>query len=349
MFRLLAQAMDTLHVKVSNVHIRYEDGDSDPASPFSAGIMLDSLEFQTADMDWKVSNWTKGAELVHKILQVSGFAIYWQHNLKQATDRASMIRTNMGGTVPDPAAGAYHVLDPWSFRARLGLNRGAAPPDTQTVPRVSVDVEASRVQLRADCSMLRDVGILVEAAALHANRRRVADAGGGGGRPTTPCRGNAGVWWRYSIRCVASEVRRRRDALRPESVRAAIRRAAQYLPLFQRRLAGGDDVGGGLSEDELARLAELEREMPIHAVMALRGRAEDVVGQERTRARAGEATACPAAPGGGGGLLDRLLRGWKRVDAGATVRVGVAWSACRKFCVTLNVMPLVGTQFHVNP
>ncbi|CAG2215319.1 VPS13A_C [Mytilus edulis] len=50
--KMTAQIIKNLQIKVKNIHVRYEDKYSEPNRPFSIGVSLKELLFQTTDENW---------------------------------------------------------------------------------------------------------------------------------------------------------------------------------------------------------------------------------------------------------------------------------------------------------
>lgn len=89
--RLFSAAVSTLHVSVENVHVRYEDSSSNAENPFAGGFTLDKLEFVTTDANFNPANSAMPLEgIVHKLLKVSGLAMYWQHSMDPWTGTSSL-------------------------------------------------------------------------------------------------------------------------------------------------------------------------------------------------------------------------------------------------------------------
>jgi hypothetical protein len=97
---LLKDVMEKLHIHLRDVHIRLEDVDSDPSSPFACGITLESLHMQADDDDdaeqhASVSSIPRNnsdsspsssheqqqgditSTMIRKVAQVNHFGIYW--------------------------------------------------------------------------------------------------------------------------------------------------------------------------------------------------------------------------------------------------------------------------------
>ncbi|XP_062588327.1 intermembrane lipid transfer protein VPS13A-like [Saccostrea cucullata] len=51
--KMAAQIIKNLQIQISNIHVRYEDSYTNPDHPFSIGISMADLLFQTTDENWK--------------------------------------------------------------------------------------------------------------------------------------------------------------------------------------------------------------------------------------------------------------------------------------------------------
>jgi hypothetical protein len=80
---LLQEIVDKLHIHIRDLHIRVEDMESDPTSPFAFGVTMESMHVQhddggDGDIDDRVRR--KGSSLtgiVSKVAQINHFAAYW--------------------------------------------------------------------------------------------------------------------------------------------------------------------------------------------------------------------------------------------------------------------------------
>ncbi|XP_056015608.1 intermembrane lipid transfer protein VPS13A-like isoform X3 [Ostrea edulis] len=69
--------LNNIQIKISNVHIRYEDSISNPASPFAAGGILGGLYIFTTNDRWEEAELDSTAKILHKLGRVSDLSVYW--------------------------------------------------------------------------------------------------------------------------------------------------------------------------------------------------------------------------------------------------------------------------------
>lgn len=74
--KLTAQIVNNLQVKISKVHLRYEDSTT-TGEPFSFGITLDELELCTTDQNWEKCYMTERLPQVFKIASLSCLSCYF--------------------------------------------------------------------------------------------------------------------------------------------------------------------------------------------------------------------------------------------------------------------------------
>ena len=73
--KLITNVIKNLEVKVTNVHIRYEDSYTDPKQPFSVGVTLRELSCQTTDENWTLKIIKEAAIIIFKVyVSFSAFA-----------------------------------------------------------------------------------------------------------------------------------------------------------------------------------------------------------------------------------------------------------------------------------
>uniref|UniRef100_A0A3Q1E938 Chorein N-terminal domain-containing protein n=1 Tax=Acanthochromis polyacanthus TaxID=80966 RepID=A0A3Q1E938_9TELE len=68
--KLATQVIKNLQVKISSIHLRYEDDMSDPQRPLSMGVTLSELSLQTTDENWKSCILNEAAKIIYKVKQL---------------------------------------------------------------------------------------------------------------------------------------------------------------------------------------------------------------------------------------------------------------------------------------
>lgn len=81
--KIAAQVVKNVQVKISNIHIRYEDSFSNPARPFCFGVTLNRLNFETTDENWQPQMVDRTQPIFHKLITLDSFSFYWNSRVRQ--------------------------------------------------------------------------------------------------------------------------------------------------------------------------------------------------------------------------------------------------------------------------
>ncbi len=74
------QIVRNLQIRIQSIHIRYEDDETNPDKNFAIGAVLSKLTILTTNNDWVPRYQTDNAGTVYKLLNMEGFALYWDCN-----------------------------------------------------------------------------------------------------------------------------------------------------------------------------------------------------------------------------------------------------------------------------
>lgn len=64
--KLVAQIIRNLQVRITDIHLRYEDGFTNPSKPFAFGVTLHNLSFESTNDDWKIGA-VNDSQFVYKV------------------------------------------------------------------------------------------------------------------------------------------------------------------------------------------------------------------------------------------------------------------------------------------
>ncbi|TRY85305.1 hypothetical protein DNTS_035799, partial [Danionella cerebrum] len=158
--KLVTQVIKNLQVKISNIHIRYEDDVTNPNVPLSFGVSLQNFSLQTADQNWNPCLLDEKAKL------------FFKRCMKPS------------GTLQTGVSQDYHfIFHPISARAKLRMN-----------PRSDVDFSAPKVDLVV--SLPEYVSILELLGSVDMMTRNLPYRKY---RPNVMVHSHARQWWRYVI------------------------------------------------------------------------------------------------------------------------------------------------------
>ncbi|KAK7482167.1 hypothetical protein BaRGS_00026632, partial [Batillaria attramentaria] len=179
--KLATQVIKNLQVKVSNIHVRYEDRFTNPKRPFSVGFTMQELLFQTTDENWTTT-------LLHDAVS----QIY-KESLKINIRASQGLKTDY-----------QYVVRPISAVAHVRLN--TKPEQTNfTIPKLAITVVFNQIAVGLTKDQYDDLLEMMESVErmnLLSLYRKY--------RPDMPLSGHSRTWWRYAYNSVLEETVRRR-------------------------------------------------------------------------------------------------------------------------------------------
>ncbi|XP_058245185.1 vacuolar protein sorting-associated protein 13A isoform X2 [Hemibagrus wyckioides] len=194
--KLVTQVIKNLQVKISNIHVRYEDSVTNPNSPLSFGVSLQNLSLQTADANWKPCLLDETAKLFFKLVRLDNLFAYWNVNseLYSVHPPSEALRylqqiVAVQNSIPHDY---QFIFRPISANAKLRMNPRSdvdfsSPKVDLVVNLPEVAVELSRPQYVSILELLGSVDMMSR----NLPYRKY--------RPDVPVHTNAYQWWRYAI------------------------------------------------------------------------------------------------------------------------------------------------------
>ncbi|XP_062310041.1 LOW QUALITY PROTEIN: vacuolar protein sorting-associated protein 13A [Osmerus eperlanus] len=147
--KLVTQVIKNLQVKISNIHVRYEDDVTNPNCPLSFGVSLQNLSLQTCDANWKPCLLNEKAKLFFKLVQLDNLFAYWNVNStlysNHSPDQALLCLQNSITAQCSLPGNHDFIFRPITANAKLRMN-----------PRSDVDFSSPKVDLVVK---LREVAI----------------------------------------------------------------------------------------------------------------------------------------------------------------------------------------------
>ncbi|XP_044301886.1 vacuolar protein sorting-associated protein 13A isoform X2 [Varanus komodoensis] len=265
--KLITQVIRNLQLKISNIHIRYEDDITNKDIPLSFGVSLQNLSLQTSDKDWNPSIQDATAKLFYKLVRLDNFFAYWNvnsemfyhsgfkealNNLKHGVASANLI--------PE---GYSFVFRPISAKAKLRMN-----------PRSDVDFSAPKIDLNVN---LQDITIelnkpqyfsimeLLESIDMMTRNLPYRKY-----RPDVPVHNNAKRWWKYVIYGILEvNVQPKLQMWSWEHIHYHRNQIKNYKDLYKKKITTKKPA-----DECLNKLEELEKTLDIFSITLARQQAE---------------------------------------------------------------------------
>ncbi|XP_035855716.1 vacuolar protein sorting-associated protein 13C isoform X4 [Sander lucioperca] len=206
--KLATQVIKNLQVKISSIHLRYEDDLLDPQRPLSIGVTLSELSLQTTDENWKSCILNEAAKIIYKLGRLECLCAYWNVNspiFYKGSWENIVDQLKSGISSKDQELPHYqYIFKPIFASARMCINPSAdlelkSPKAKLHLEVQNIGIEITKPQYLSLVELLEAVDCMVK----NAPYRKF--------RPDSPVHRNAKLWWRYGYNSVL-EVQVRRSS-----------------------------------------------------------------------------------------------------------------------------------------
>ncbi|XP_061789259.1 intermembrane lipid transfer protein VPS13A isoform X1 [Nerophis lumbriciformis] len=199
MEKLVTQIIKNVQVKISNIHVRYEDNVTNPHCPLSFGVSLENLSLQTSDENWNPCLLDENARLFYKLVKLDNLFAYWNVKSVLFSNRSSeealmCLQKTMDISGALPTSHDF-ILRPISADAKLCMN-----------PRSDVDFSYPKIDLMVNLSEVaielnrpQYISILELLASVDMMSRNLPYRKY---RPDIYVHNHANLWWSYVITSV---------------------------------------------------------------------------------------------------------------------------------------------------
>lgn len=208
--KLIMQIVNNIQIKVSNIHIRYEDQNSF-SSPFMCGISLKHFNINTTDAKWTETFTKEVLSKTFKIANLVGLSVYFNCSADCFTDKQpDVLLEKFKSTIStdDYQPPDYnYILGPITSKAKLKLNSSPQvdnPPFE--IPKIDLAIEMKKITLGITKDQYRNIIELTQSM-----DRSIKGAPYRKFRPyNLPIIGNAKLWWRFAYESVCETYIRKR-------------------------------------------------------------------------------------------------------------------------------------------
>ncbi|XP_008285200.1 intermembrane lipid transfer protein VPS13A isoform X2 [Stegastes partitus] len=265
--KLVTQVIKNLQVKISNIHVRYEDDVTNPNCPLSFGVSLKKLSLQTADENWNPSLLDENSRLFFKLVQLDSLFAYWNVNSVLFSNHSAdeALRCLQSSMEINHSFSATHdfIFRPISADAKLRMN-----------PRSDVDFSSPKVDLMVNLSEVafelnrpQYISILELLGSVDMMSRNLPYRKY---RPVVQVHKNASIWWKYVITgTLEVDVKPRLHMWSWQHIRRHRRMVKSYRELYKTKITSKKP-----SEELLKQLEEPEKTLDIFNITLARQQAE---------------------------------------------------------------------------
>jgi len=220
-----------LQVKVTNIHVRFEDDFSNCWHPWAAGFTLESLSLSTKHVP---KSSAEGAErFVTKSIEIAAISVYWDPDTRSSPWNIDTVADMMVTWMPRKARLVPHtyLLRPVSIYGEIALRR-----TSHHTPCVDVQMNVENIaDVRLEKKQFDDLMALMNYLSVYGKFLSAIYY-----RPSVSALQDPRGWWFYAGRCVLdSIITSKREFAWKNLYRSAIRRRT-YTRAYYSKLLGRD-------------------------------------------------------------------------------------------------------------
>uniref|UniRef100_A0A6N2K527 PH domain-containing protein n=1 Tax=Salix viminalis TaxID=40686 RepID=A0A6N2K527_SALVM len=281
---LINTIIGNLKLSISNIHIRYEDLESNPEHPFAAGVTLGKLSAVTVD-DNGMETFVSGAALdrIQKSVELDQLAVYldsdispwnidksWEDLLPSEWLQVFRFGTKDGKPADHMMIKHTYILQPVTGDATYSKLRLKESANSEQ-PLQKAVVNLNDVTLSLSKDGYRDILKLADNFAAFNQRLKFAHY-----RPLLPVKSNPRSWWRYAYKAVSDQMKKASGKLSWEQVLRFASLRKRYISLYASLLKS--DPSHAIVDDS-EEINELDRELDIELILQWRMLAHKYVKQ----------------------------------------------------------------------
>ncbi|KAE8593143.1 hypothetical protein XENTR_v10019000 [Xenopus tropicalis] len=249
---IVTRIVDNIELKVQDVHLRFEDGITDPSHPFAFGICIKSVSVQNAVHEPVEKSMKK------KQLDIADFSVYWDVNttllgdlppgeLQDAMDKSMESRDHQ------------YILQPICTLALLKRNCSKEPLRSRHQPRIECDICLETIPL-----ILSQVQYQQFVEFVDEFERKERQLKFRKWKPNVPVRKNCKEWWLFALNANLSEIREQRRRSTLDFILHRARDAIYYTDKHFDRIKGIQ-----LTNEEETQLDRIEEEQSFEELKIL--------------------------------------------------------------------------------
>jgi vacuolar protein sorting-associated protein 13A/C len=278
----ISTVIGNIKLSISNIHIRYEDTESNPGHPFAAGLALSKLSAFTVDDRGKETFATGGdLDRVKKSVELESLALYfdsdsspwsvdksWEDLLPSEWSQIFEFRKQDSSNPPSKTH--TYILRPISGKAKYTkIQLDEAKKTGQALQNAAVDLDDVTLSLSKDG--YRDVLKMADNFSSFNQRLKYAHY-----RPSLPVKSDPRSWWKYAYKVVVHETKKASGNLSWEQLLKNARLRKTYVSVYASLLKS--DMSR-LVVDDNEDIKKLDRELDIEVILQWRMLAHKFVEQ----------------------------------------------------------------------
>ncbi|XP_068092806.1 intermembrane lipid transfer protein VPS13A [Hyperolius riggenbachi] len=265
--KLVTQVIKNLQVKISNIHVRYEDDITNPRCPLSFGVSLQNLSLQTSDKNWNPCLHDESFKLFYKIIRLDNLFAYWNVKSEMYYHRSynealGILKYGVASNNVIPEDYDF-VFRPISGRAKLRMNPRSDFDFSS--PKIDLDVNLQDIAIEFNKPQYHSVMELLESVDMMSRNLPYRKY-----RPDVSVHNNAKKWWNYAITGILEvNVKPRLNMWSWRHIRKHRQQTKKYKEVYKAKITSKKPT-----EDVLHMAEEHEKTLDIFCITLARQQAE---------------------------------------------------------------------------
>ncbi|PVU99655.1 hypothetical protein BB559_000513 [Furculomyces boomerangus] len=256
--QIITMIIDNLQITIKNIHLRYEDSDSNSERRFSAGIVLSSLSIVSTNDQWVPMYLTNTSDSTHKQLNLDNFYIYWDDKKNHPVNESEADIESLDNNITFDSTLHNAILSPISGTGRLIINK--RPEKGKGKIELLLNFDQFAVSLSE--FQFQDALLLMTNYEYFTRKKKY--------RKYLPNRDipvieNAREWLIFSIKSVLAEVKERRERWSWSNIKEKCIMRRSYIALYTSLKTDNQ-----LNSDELATIENLEKTLSLQEIKLFR-------------------------------------------------------------------------------
>ncbi|XP_030269125.1 vacuolar protein sorting-associated protein 13C [Sparus aurata] len=294
MEKLATQVIKNLQVKISSIHLRYEDDLSDTQRPLSIGLTLSELSLQTADENWKSCILNEAAKIIYKLGRLECLCAYWNVNspiFYKGSWEDIVNQLKSGISSKDQELPHYqYIFKPIFASAKMIINPNAelelkSPKADLHLEVQNIAIEMTKPQYLTMVELLESIDCMVK----NAPYRKF--------RPDVCIQSSARLWWKYAFNSIMEvHIRRFSHMWSWSNIRQHRENLKAYRTAYKTKLLSQNKP----NQDTERHVQELEKVLDVFNITLARQQAQMEVYRSGQKVVGKKAAGGQKQAGGGG-------------------------------------------------
>ncbi|XP_053451789.1 intermembrane lipid transfer protein VPS13C isoform X1 [Nycticebus coucang] len=265
--KLATQVIKNVQVKITDIHVKYEDDITDPKRPLSFGVTLGELSLLTANEHWTPCILNEAEKIIYKLIRLDSLSAYWNVNCRmsyqgsreQILDQLKNEILTSGNILPNYQC----IFQPISASAKLYMNPYAetdlkTPKLDWNIEVQNIAIELTKPQYLSMIDLLESVDCMIR----NAPYRKY--------KPYLPLHTNCRQWWKYAIDSVLEvHIRRYTQMWSWSNIKKHRQLLKSYKIAFQTKLTQTK-----VSEEVQKQIQDLEKTLDVFNIILARQQAQ---------------------------------------------------------------------------